>query len=67
MLAINSADDERNPPDLGVLERELQRVRHGAQHIVPGSPSTGGHGTLAQAALWKAAVADVLKTAPPLD
>ena len=67
VLAITSADDERNPPELGVLERELQRVRHGAQHIVPGSPSTGGHGTLAQAALWKAAVADVLKTAPPLD
>ena len=67
VLAINSADDERNPPELGVLERELKRVPHGAQVIVPGSPSTAGHGTLAQAALWKAAVADLLQNAPRLD
>lgn len=67
VLAINSADDERNPPELGVLERELKRVPHGAQYIVPGSPSTAGHGTLAQATLWKAPVAQLLQNAPRLD
>ena len=29
LLAINSADDERNPPELGILEREIKRVKHG--------------------------------------
>ncbi|WP_157463039.1 alpha/beta fold hydrolase [Curvibacter gracilis] len=67
VLAINSADDERNPPELGVLERELKRLPHGALYIVPGSPTTAGHGTLAQAALWKAPVAQLLQNAPRLD
>lgn len=54
VLAINSADDERNPPELGVMERELARVRHARLLLVPGSDETAGHGTTAQAKWWKA-------------
>ena len=49
VLAINSADDERNPPETGVMEREIKRVKHGRVLLLPGSPDTAGHGTTAQA------------------
>ncbi|WP_337961365.1 alpha/beta fold hydrolase [Curvibacter microcysteis] len=64
LLAINSADDERNPPELGLMERELRRIPHGQLLLVPGGPDTSGHGTLAQARRWKGAVEALLKTAP---
>jgi len=53
VLAINSADDERNPPELGVMEREIARIRHARLLVVPGSAQTAGHGTTAQARWWK--------------
>jgi len=53
VLAINSADDERNPPELGVMEREMARIRYGRLLVVPGSAQTAGHGTTAQAKWWK--------------
>jgi len=53
VLAINSADDERNPPELGVMERELARLRHARLLLVPGSADTAGHGTTASAKWWK--------------
>lgn len=54
VLAINSTDDERNPPELGVMERELKKVRNARMLWVPGSPDTAGHGTTASARWWKA-------------
>ena len=63
LLAINSADDERNPPELGVLEREMKRVKNGRIHVIPASADTAGHGTTGQAKWWKDALAEVLKTA----
>ena len=66
VLAINSADDERNPPELGILERELKRIKNASAYIIPGSPTTSGHGTGLQAALWKKQLADVLQSAPRL-
>ena len=54
VLAINSTDAERNPPDLGVMERELKKVRHARMLWVPGSADTAGHGTTANARWWKA-------------
>ena len=45
LLAINSADDERNPPELGVLEREVKRVRNGRVLLIPASEQTAGHAT----------------------
>ncbi len=61
MLAINSADDDRNPPELGVMERELTRIPNARLLLIPGSPQTAGHGTTAQARWWKDAMAAWLK------
>ncbi len=66
-LVINSADDERNPPELGILDREMKRIRHGRVLLIPGSETTAGHGTTMQAALWKDELAKVLATAPRLN
>ncbi|HEV7814030.1 MAG TPA: alpha/beta fold hydrolase [Janthinobacterium sp.] len=64
LLAINATDDERNPPELGVLESEIKRVRHGAMLLVPGSAQTAGHGTLTMAKLWAPNLAALLQSAP---
>jgi homoserine O-acetyltransferase/O-succinyltransferase len=53
LLAINSADDLINPPELGILEREIKRVPHGRAVIIPLSDKTRGHGSHTVAALWK--------------
>jgi len=64
LLAINSADDERNPPELGLLEREIRRVKGGRVLLIPGSEQTAGHGTTAQARFWKDELAKLLASAP---
>jgi homoserine O-acetyltransferase len=64
LLAINSADDERNPPELGVLDREIKRIRNGRVLLIPASDQTAGHGTTGQARFWQHAVSALLKTAP---
>lgn len=64
LLAINSSDDERNPPELGVMQKELKRVKHGKLYLIKGSADTFGHGTTGNARFWKAEVAKLLKTAP---
>ena len=66
LLAINSADDERNPVETGVLKDEIKRVKNGSFYIVPASENTAGHGTTAQAKWWKQKLADLLQTAPKL-
>jgi homoserine O-acetyltransferase len=66
LLAINSSDDERNPPELGVLEREMKRVKNGRILLIPGSDATAGHGTTGQAKWWKDELANVLRSAPRL-
>ena len=64
LMAINSADDERNPPENGVLEREIKRVKNGKILLIPGSDLTAGHGTTGQAKFWKKELAELLQTAP---
>jgi homoserine O-acetyltransferase/O-succinyltransferase len=64
LLAINSADDERNPPELGLLEREIKRVKNGRVLLIPGSEETAGHGTTARAKFWKKELEEILQTAP---
>lgn len=64
LLAINAADDERNPVELGILEREIKRVKNGRAFVIPGSDQTLGHGTTGQARFWKQELDAVLKTAP---
>ena len=53
LLAINSADDLINPPELQILEREIKRVPNGRAIVLPLSDKTAGHGTHTLAAVWK--------------
>ena len=64
LLAINSADDERDPPELGVLDREMKRVKNGRVLLIPASEQTVGHATTFFAKFWKKEVGDLLQTAP---
>jgi homoserine O-acetyltransferase len=66
LLAINSADDERNPPELGVLDSEVKRIKNGRVLMIPGSPDTFGHSTTFFARFWKKELADLLQGAPRL-
>src|SRR6266550_1504663 len=61
LLAINSADDLINPPELGILEREIRRVPHGRAVVIPMSDKTRGHGSHTIATLWKDELAKLLK------
>jgi homoserine O-acetyltransferase len=63
LLAINSADDERNPPELGVLDREIKRVKNGRVLLIPASDQTAGHGTTGQARFWKQSLVELLQIA----
>jgi homoserine O-acetyltransferase len=64
LMAINSADDERNPPETGVMERELKRVKNGRLYLIPASADTRGHGTTGMAKFWKAHLQEFLESAP---
>ena len=61
LLAINSADDLINPPELGILEREIKRVPHGRAIVIPLSDKTRGHGSHTIANLWKDHLSILLK------
>jgi homoserine O-acetyltransferase len=61
LVAINSADDQVNPPELGILEREIKRVKRGQYVAIPISEKTRGHGTHSLPVLWKEHLARLLK------
>jgi homoserine O-acetyltransferase len=61
LYAVNTADDLINPPDLGILEREIKRVPHGKAITLPESPDTRGHGSHTIAKLWKQYLEELLK------
>jgi homoserine O-acetyltransferase len=61
LLAINSADDLVNPPELQILEREIKRVPMGRAIVLPLSDKTTGHGTHTQAAVWKHYLVELLR------
>ena len=60
LLAINSADDQVNPPELGIMEREIKRVKRGRFVLIPTSDETRGHGTHSLPQLWKQHLAALL-------
>ncbi len=62
LIAVNSADDEVNPPELGILERCIQRVTNGRYVLIPLSDQTRGHGTHSVAKLWKQYVVELVGT-----
>lgn len=61
LLAINSADDIVNPPELQILEREIKRVPKGRAVMIPLSDKTAGHGTHTLAAVWKSYLEELLR------
>jgi homoserine O-acetyltransferase len=62
LVAVNSADDLINPPELGILEREIKRVPHGRAIVIPFSESTHGHGSHTYALLWRQYLEQLLKS-----
>jgi homoserine O-acetyltransferase len=64
LLAINSADDERNPPETGIMDRELKRVKNGKLFLIPASEDTRGHLTTGMAKFYKQQVDELLKSTP---
>jgi homoserine O-acetyltransferase len=63
VLAINAADDERNPPETGVTARALERVKTPAP-AHPASEATSGHGTTGNAKFYRQQLQELLDTAP---
>ncbi|MGE5102449.1 MAG: alpha/beta fold hydrolase [Deltaproteobacteria bacterium] len=64
VLAINSADDFVNPPELGLMEQLMPRVKHGRYILLPITEQTHGHGTHSLPAIWKGYLAEFLKDLP---
>jgi homoserine O-acetyltransferase/O-succinyltransferase len=62
---VNSADDFINPPELGIAEREIKRVKDGHFVLLPASDQTHGHGTHTWAALWQQYLAQLLQASQP--
>ena len=60
LVAINSADDVINPPELGIMEKLIPRVRRGRYVLIPTSDQTHGHGTHSYPAVWKGDLAELL-------
>jgi homoserine O-acetyltransferase len=65
LVAINSADDQVNPPELGILEREIKRVKRGRAILIPISDQTRGHGTHSLPAIWQQYLAGLLRESEP--
>ena len=61
LIAINSADDQVNPPELGILEREIKRVKRGQYVLISISDRTRGHGTHSLPEIWKEHLARLLQ------
>jgi homoserine O-acetyltransferase len=64
VLAINSADDERNPPETGIIEAAIKRIKGGRLYLIPASAETRGHGTTGMAKFWKEPFAEFLQAVP---
>ncbi len=64
VLAINSADDERNPDETGATRRALASMKKAKLYLIPAGTDTRGHGTTGMAKFWKQPFADWLKTLP---
>jgi hypothetical protein len=61
VFAINSTDDERNPPELGIMECEIKRMKQGRYILILSGPETRGHVTMGFAKLWKQYLAELLQ------
>jgi homoserine O-acetyltransferase/O-succinyltransferase len=64
VLAINSADDERNPPETGIEVEAMKRVKNGKLYLIPASDQTSGHGTTGNARFYKQQLEEFLQMVP---
>jgi homoserine O-acetyltransferase/O-succinyltransferase len=64
VLVINAVDDERNPPETGILERDLKRVRNASLYLIPASEDTRGHLTNLFAKFWKQQLHEFMQRIP---
>jgi len=64
LLAINAADDERNPPETGVTETAIKRIKNGRLYLIPASAETRGHLTTGNANFYAQPLRELLRTAP---
>jgi homoserine O-acetyltransferase len=64
LLAINAADDERNPPETGVTVEAIKRIRNGRLYLIPASTETRGHSTTGSAKFYVEQLKELLQTAP---
>jgi homoserine O-acetyltransferase len=64
LLAINAADDERNPPETGVTDAAMKHIKNGRLYLIPASTQTRGHLTTGNAAFYKQQLQELLQTAP---
>jgi homoserine O-acetyltransferase len=64
LLAINSADDERNPPETGLMAAAMKKVKNGRLLLIPASADTRGHGTTGMAKFYKKELGELLESAP---
>ena len=65
MLLINDAEDHANPPELGTVERAMQRVKDGRYVLLPAGPDTHGHFSHYYARLWKPYLIEFMATLGP--
>ena len=65
VMFINSADDLINPPELGIAEREIRKVKKGRFVLLPITDQTRGHGTHTLPAIWKDHLAELLAESQP--
>jgi homoserine O-acetyltransferase len=61
LIAVNSADDQVNPPELKIIDRDIQRVKNGQYVLLPITDQTRGHGTHSWPAIWGNHLADLLQ------
>jgi homoserine O-acetyltransferase len=64
LLAINAADDERNPPETGVTDAAIKRIKNGRIFLIPASTETRGHLTTGNAKFYAGQLQELLQTAP---
>ena len=64
VLCINAADDERNPPETGITEAALKRIKNAQLLLIPASEQTRGHGTTAQARFYAKELRAFLESVP---
>jgi homoserine O-acetyltransferase len=64
VLAINAADDERNPPETGLTERAMKHIKNSKLYLIPPSEETSGHLTTGNAKFYKQQIQELLQMAP---